>query len=149
MFKPENALRSAKGNMLLVMVFTLVNLVMFFLNVNASFPFSLFSPFVMGIWAYVAFAQNFISDMILYLSIFVLVFGAFLASYLLALSKPKILILGLVVYLLDTAYLFYFYLGIGDNSWILDAVFHLWVILSLANAIYVSFKTKPQETQQL
>ncbi len=146
MFKPENALRSAKANMLLVLVFTLVNLVLFFLSLDIDFPFSLFTPYAMAIWAYQAYLQNFTSDMILYIAFFILVFGGFLASYLLALTRPRMMIVGLIIYLLDTAYLFYVYLGIGYSAWVIDAAFHLWVIISMAYAVYVSFKMKTPET---
>lgn len=132
--------------MLLVLVFTLVNIVLFFLSLDIDFPFSLFTPYVMAIWAYQAYLQNFTSDMVLYVCFFVLVLGGFLASYLLALTRPRMMIVGLIIYLLDTAYLFYVYLGIGYSAWVIDAAFHLWVILSLAYAVYVSFKIKTQET---
>lgn len=140
MFKRENAIRIAKGNMFLVMVFTLINIALMFLKVYVTFPFSLFSPYIMAAWAAMAYSEHFIPDMIFYLCMFTLSFGAFLAAYLLAQSKSKLLIIGLVIYLLDTAYMFYYFLGADLSIWIMYAGFHLWVILSLAYGIAMSFQ---------
>lgn len=143
MFNKQTALRSARGNMALAMIFTIVNVVLYFLNINALFPFSLFSPFLMGIWGVLSLLEGDTFGFILYFAIVILVMGAFLASWLLSKAKPKLMLIGLLVFLGDTGFMVWFYTMIGDNGWILDGLFHLWVIVSMGYSIYVSFTTKP------
>lgn len=145
MFNKSNALKSARGNMAFVMVFTVVNIALLILDIGVNFPFSLFSPFLTGIWAFLSFTEGDTFGIILYLAVFVLTMGSFLISWLLSLNKPKALILGFVIYLADTAFMIWFYLSLGDNTWMLDALFHLWVLISMGFAIYVSFTTPKAE----
>lgn len=143
MFNKQTALRTARGNMALAMIFTIVNVVLYFLNINALFPFSLFSPFLMGIWGIMSLLEGDTFGLILYFAIVILVMGAYLASWLLSKAKPKLMLIGLLVFLGDTGFMVWFYTMIGDNGWILDGLFHLWIIVSMGYAIYVSFTTKP------
>jgi hypothetical protein len=141
MFNKSNALRSARGNMAFVMVFTIVNLVLLFLNISASFPFSIFSPVLTGYWSYLSLMEGDTFGVILYLAIFVLVMGTFLLSWFFSQKKPKLMLIGFVLYLLDTAFMIWFLLFVGDNSWILDSLFHLWVLVSMGFSLFVSFTT--------
>lgn len=144
MFNKQTALRTARGNMALAMIFTIVNIVLYFLNIGASFPFSLFSPFLTGAWSVMSLMEGDTFGLILYAAIFILVMGAFLASWLLSKAKPKLMLIGLLVYLGDTGFMIWFYSMLGDNGWILDGLFHLWIIVSMGYAIYISFTSKPQ-----
>lgn len=141
MFKKQTAFQSAKANMALVMIFTLVNYGFFLFNINLSFPFSMFTPLLLGVWATGTIQLGYTIEAIIYISILVLVFGGFLGSYLALAKKPKLMILGLVIYVLDTIVMIYFYTLIGGSEWIIDAIFHVWVIASMAFAIFNMYKT--------
>ena len=144
MFRVDNAIRYAKSNMIFVMVFTLVNLALFFFNLNVSFPFSMFSPMYTGLWAYSYFLNGYTAQALVYVCLFILIMGSFLAIYLLTINRPKLLLVALILYVLDTAFMIYFYLDLGDFSWVIDALFHAWVIFSLAFGAYAAFKAKPK-----
>ncbi len=119
MFNKSNALRSARGNMALVMVFSIVNIGLLIFNIGASFPFSIFSPFLMGYWSYLSLLEGDTFGVILYLAIFILVMGTFLISWIFSKTKPKIMIIGFLVYLLDTAFMIWFFQSVGENNWML------------------------------
>ena len=141
MFNKSNALRSARGNMALVMVFSIVNVGLLIFDIGASFPFSIFSPFLMGYWSYLSLLEGDTFGVILYLAIFVLVMGTFLISWIFSKTKPKIMIIGFLVYLLDTAFMIWFFQSVGENNWMLDSLFHAWVLASMGFSLYVSFTT--------
>ncbi len=145
MFKKQSALQSAKANMALVMIFTLVNYVLFLLKMSISFPFSMFTPLLLGAWATSSIQLGYMLEAIIYISILVLIFGGFLGSYLALAKKPKMMILGLVIYILDTIAMIYVYTSFGGLEWIIDAIFHVWVIASMTFAIVNLYKT-PKNT---
>jgi len=127
--------------MAFVMVFTIVNIALLIFDIGASFPFSIFSPILVGYWSYLSLLEGDTFGLILYLAIFVLIMGTFLISWIFSSKRPKLMLIGLIVYLLDTAFMIWFYLSVGENSWILDALFHLWVIASMGFSLFVSFTT--------
>ncbi|KAF0226086.1 MAG: hypothetical protein FD133_269 [Erysipelotrichaceae bacterium] len=141
MFKKQSALQSAKANMALVMIFTLINYVLFLLDMSILFPFSMFTPLLLGSWATQSIQSGYIVEAIIYISIVVLVFGGFLGSYLALAKKPKLMILGLIIYILDTTAMIFIYTSFGGFEWVIDAIFHVWVIASMAYAIVNMFKT--------
>ena len=141
MFKKQNAFQSAKANMALVMIFTLINYVLFLLNMSLLFPFSMFTPLLLGGWATASIQLGYMTGAIIYIIIIVLVFGGFLGSYLALAKKPKLMILGLVIYILDTIAMIYIYTSFGGFEWVIDALFHVWVIASMTYAIVNMYKT--------
>lgn len=141
MFKKQNAFQSAKANMALVMIFTLVNYVFFLLDMSLTFPFSMFTPLLLGAWATTSIQLGYTIEAIIYISIIVIVFGGFLGSYLGLAKKPKLMILGLVIYILDTIAMIFIYTSFGGFEWVIDALFHVWVIASMTYAIVNMFKT--------
>ena len=141
MFKKQSAFQSAKANMALVMIFTLVNYGFFIFRLDINFPFSLFTPWLLAIWATVEVQSGFMVAAFIYITFLILIFGGFLGSYLLLAKKPKLMILGLVIYVLDTVAMIYVYAGFGGYEWVISSIFHVWVIASMAYAIVNMYKT--------
>lgn len=141
MFKPRNAFQSAKANMGLVMLFTLINFGLFLFNLNLNFPFSLFTPWLLGIWTVSALDNGLLTEALLYGSLLILIFGAFLGSFLVLRKRPKMMLLGLIVYIFDTIIMIYIYSGFGGYEWVINGLFHVWIIASMGYAIMNLYKT--------
>lgn len=140
MFKRQTTFQAAKNNMGLVMLFTVINLVLTFWGTGLSFPFSLFSPWLLGLWTGLSLTQGFVGEAIIYASLGILVFGLFLGSYLALKKKPKLMIIGLVVYFLDTMIMTYIFMGVDMVEMFINVLFHLWVIYSLGSAVLLMYK---------
>jgi len=148
MFKKQSPFQSAKNNMGLVMVFTLVNLVLTFLNTSLSFPFSLFSPWLLGIWTNVSLYEGYVADAIIYASLGILIFMIFFGSYLGMKKKPKLMIVGLVLYFFDTMIMTYIFMSISMVELVVNLVFHIWVIYSMGTAVLIMYKKSPIDQPQ-
>lgn len=145
MFKKQSAFQSAKANMALVMIFTLVNYVLYLLKIKIVFPFSIFTPLLLGVWVTESIQLGYTSGMAIYIFILVFVFGGFFGSYIALGKKPKLMILGLVIYILDTVFMIFYYSFFGGLEWAIDALFHVWVIASMTYAI-VNINKTPKNT---
>lgn len=152
---------SGRHNLLLVVVFSAINLIMLLTNSGSYFLFSAYVPYFLGdlgmyqCGKYPAevYGEDFasmefsdISFLIVAVAIAAVVIGVYLLCWILA-KKMKVgfIVFGLVMFAVDTAF---FLLLFGINTeMILDIVFHAWVLISLVNAIvaYNKLKKLPPE----
>lgn len=148
MFKKQSPFQSAKNNMGLVMVFTLVNLALTFLNTSLSFPFSLFSPWLLGLWTSFSISESYMAEAIIYASLGIMIFMIFLGSYLGMKKKPKLMIVGLVLYFFDTMIMTYIFMSINMVEMVINLVFHIWVIYSMGAAVLILYRKPPMDQPQ-
>lgn len=144
---------SSAGNLLLVVIFTAVNLVLLLLQTDTYFLFSAFVPFFLtteGMLLTGRFSEEFLGEELwmpavmgdgffwAMLAVAVVIVALYLVSFLLA-KKQKIgwLIFALVFFSLDT--LAMFALGGIDADTFIDIAFHVWVIVSLSMGIHSYF----------
>lgn len=149
----ENKYKNSISNILLVLAFTVVNVVLLILNSNTYFLFSAFLPYFavdcgMYFCGYypdeyyygdeVIFDKSFFAVTIA-MAVIILLF--YLVSWFFA-KKKKIgwVIFALAFFCIDTVAMFLL-TEIGADS-IVDIVFHIWVIISLANGVYAYYKQK-------
>ena len=144
-------------NLLLVVLFTVINMILLVSGSNSYYLFSASIPYTItdlarylcGLYPPEAYAEAGIyapqfSDISLFyiaLAISIVVIGLYLLSFFLS-KKQKVgwLIFALVFFVLDTAWLI---LYIGDIlSILMDLLFHVWVIFSLSMGIYAYFKLR-------
>lgn len=151
-----NKYMSARHNLLLVVVFTLINIVLLVTNSNSYFLFSASIPYLivdLGM-AYCGkypaeyyggdleglefFGDTFFAVTLVIAAVCLLVY---LLSWILS-KKPRVgwMIFALVCFVLDTAAMLLCW-GISTDM-ILDVVFHGWVIVSLIGGISAYFKLK-------
>lgn len=152
MFKLDNALRNAKSTMSLTLILTAINGVILFLAylevlaIDLSFPFSVFSIPVNALWSYIYLTEGYLELGIFHLAVLVLMLGFFVGPLLVIQHKPKLLIIAALAYVADTIYMIYFYETIAQSSeWIIDLVFHGWVLVSLILGIIAAFKAPKVE----
>lgn len=147
--------RTARYNLLSVVIFSLINIFLLVINANTYFLFSAFVPFMLvdlgmyecGLYpaevygSYYSDAQFLdVSFMVVCCVIAAIILGLYLLFWFL-LKKPRVvwMIISLVFFLIDTAALLLF-VGISDN--IMDIIFHGWIIVTLIMGIVSYFKLK-------
>ena len=153
----------SRSNLILVMVFTVINIVLLVTNSNSYFLFSAYIPYMfadMGMYLCGRYPVEFyeadapITDYEFYpdsffvfmLTIAAVILLVYLACWIFS-RKEKYgwLVAALVLFGIDTAGLIYF-LGMSVDN-IIDLVFHAWVIISLISGISAALKLKklPEE----
>ena len=153
--------QNARHNILLVVVFTLINIVLLVTNSNTYFLFSAAIPyyiadlgmFLCGKYPAEYYASEFSDVEILDNSFFVVtlvIAGVILVLYLLSwifAKKPRVgwMIFALVFFVIDTVGMLLL-AGIGSDT-LIDILFHGWVIVSMIGGISAYFKLKklPEE----
>jgi hypothetical protein len=139
--------------MSIALILTMVNLVILFLAylevfaIDLSFPFSVFSIPVNALWAYIYLTEGYFQLGFFHMAMLVLMLGCFVGPLLLIQQNPKLLIVEALAYVEDTLYMIYFYETIALSSdWIVDLVFHGWVLFTLVWAIIAALKTPKAES---
>ncbi|MBQ8541343.1 MAG: hypothetical protein IJ435_07705 [Clostridia bacterium] len=125
----------SRGNLLLIIVFTIINIALLFSQSGTMFLFSITVPY----WA-VAFAYY------LELTYLYIVAGVVVALYLIFwfFSKKHYgwFIPALILFILDTIYLGYVSIDMAESSNIIDILVHIWVLYYLGAGIYFGYKLK-------
>lgn len=157
----QNKYNSSRANLLLIIAFTVINIVLLFVDGSSYFLFSIFVPYFIAFIGMLLTGKlpqevyedgwdglEFFNDTVLYVMLFFA--AAILLVYLLSWifsrkSRVGWLIFALVLFCIDTALLFLIQ-GI-DFQTIIDIIFHIWVIVSLTSGIFAHFKLRkmPEE----
>ena len=156
----QNKFTSARSNLLLVLVFTVVNILLLVTNSNTYFLFSAYVPYLLAILGmemcgmfpdeyYGGDTSGFIFFDTSFLVIMLVIAAAILALYLLSWifskkGKSGWLIFALVFFAIDTVLLVVMTL---PSISIVDLIFHAWVLYSLFTGISAAKKLKnlPEE----
>ena len=151
----ESKYNSSIANLLLVVVFSAVNIVLLLVNANTYFLFSAFLPYFAvdyGMYFCGMYPEEYyydVPDMVFeeksFLGICVAIAAGFLLAYLLCwyLAKKKkigAVILALVMFLIDTVAMLWLTEFAMDS--IIDILMHIWVISYLIIGIVTYFKMK-------
>lgn len=156
--------RNARMNLLLVVIFTVVNILLLAAGRDTFFLFSAYVPYMLTIWGMLycglfpaAYGTEYAALQILnkpYFAVFAAVVLMILAAYVLCwlFSKNKIgwLIAALALFSVDTVLMLVFAGVKADN--LVDIVFHAWVIVSLSMGVRAYYKLQslpPEETPVL
>ena len=158
-----NKYQSARHNILLVVAFTLINIILLVTNSNSYFLFSASIPYFivdLGMLLCGKYPQEYyvgelagigtLNDTFFVVTL--VVAAVILLLYLLSwifCKKPRVgwMIFALVFFVIDTIGMLYL-MGISTDA-ILDIVFHGWVIVSLISGVTAYFKLKklPEEEE--
>ena len=163
----QNKFNGARANLLLVVLFSAINLVMLVLNSDSYFLFSASVPYFIGdiamdicgkypteyyeqVYGVVPAAEELYGNGVF--AVLIAIAVSIIALYLICWffsKKPRVgfLVFALVLFAIDTVAL----IGLAGISvdWILDYVFHAWVIISLISGIsaYAKLKKLPPEEE--
>lgn len=131
--------RSARGNLLLMLIFTLVNIVLLVAGSDTMFLFSATVP-------YLAISFGIIGEQPIFLGICVCIAVVALVLYglcwLLSKNNRGWMIFALVLFIIDTLALLGFYMLAEDFSGILDIAIHAWVLYYLVVGIIADKKLR-------
>lgn len=158
----ENKYNSARANLVLVIAFTLINIILLVTNSNRYFLFSAYIPyFVMDLGMFLCgkypaeYYGNEFSGMAFlgnsvfagFIAVALLCVVIYLLCWIFSKKKAGWLIAALVMFVLDSLAMFLIG-GISADS-IMDVVFHAWVIWSLASGViaYNKLKKLPEEEE--
>lgn len=159
----ENKYASSRHNILLVVVFTAINLILLIANSNTYFLFSASVPYFIadlgmllgGKYPAELYAGELAGLEILGTGFFVttlviaiLIVALYLLSWIFSKKKSGWMIFALVFFILDTLAMFAL-VGISADQ-IIDVIFHAWVIISLFSGIsaYNKLKKLPEEPEE-
>ncbi len=152
----ETRYNNSRANLLLVVVFTVINIILLITESNTYFLFSAYIPYILvvlgmllcGMYPEEYYVENDIGTEFFDTSVFAVLLAialVFIALYLISWifsknNKYGWLIFALVIFSADTLGMFAFE-GFALDS-IIDIVFHVWVIISLALGINACRKLK-------
>ncbi|MBQ8183452.1 MAG: hypothetical protein IJ025_06110 [Clostridia bacterium] len=160
----EAKYKGSANNLLLVILFTVINIVLLVTNTGSYFLFSAFLPYYfvdLGMYLCGMYPQEYYYDVVdpqffdkSFLIVVVAIAVVILLSYFLCWlfgrkKKPGFLIAALVLFVIDTIAMLCI-TGISTEM-IMDMIFHVWVIVSLSLGIVNYFKLKklPEEENTL
>lgn len=148
----ENRYKTARINILLIVIFTAINIGLLFIETVTYFLFSASVPYWLSVYALLFMGKIPVDDGYAVIAVDDVVSYALLAGavvivvlYLLCwiFSKKKVgwLITALVIFSIDTVVMFVMFDGINSDS-IFDILFHAWIIVELAMGISAHYKLK-------
>lgn len=157
-----NKYMGARHNLLLVVIFTLINIVLLLTQSNRYFLFSATIPYFLAdlgmalCGKYPAEYYVGMEDMVIlnnsFLAVMLVIAAVILLLYLLSWilsKKPRVgwMIFALVFFALDTLAMLWL-MGISADM-IIDILFHIWVLVSLTSGIVSYFKLKKLPAEEL
>lgn len=153
-----NRYNSSRANLLLVAIFTLINLVLLISKSYTYFLFSASIPYILttnAMYLCGMHPDEFYEDIdlstaefldrsvfVVVLIISLVIIALYALSYFLS-KKQKVgwMIAALAFFVIDTVVMFWYY-GLANTEMLLDVAFHVWVIVSLSMGIHAYFKIK-------
>lgn len=150
----QRRIQSARGNLILMVVFTIANIISYWFEFGFMLPFSAFLPFtIFDFGYYFSIELNDPSLFITGIAIASFIILIYVLGYFLSKKKPGWLTPMLAMYIFDTLVMIYLFTGvfIFNGSMILDILFHIWVLYYLINGVIAVNKLKrlPEEFEEL
>lgn len=158
----ETRYKNSRANLLLVVAFTVINIILLVTKSNTYFLFSAYIPYVLvdvgmlfcGMYPAEYYDEEFTGMRFLNPSVFavflviaLIIVALYFISWIFSKNnKVGWLIFALVIFAVDTAGMLVF-MGFGVDG-IIDIVFHVWVIISLAMGINACSKLKHLPAQE-
>jgi len=145
--------KSASGTLLLISLMSLVNIVLHLLNTGYYFLFTAYFPYSLGV-AGVSYLQggNSFDTMvgIFLLSIVAVIMIVYFVCYFLSRKKAGWLIVGTVLFAIDTAFVLYIMLVSGEFAAVLlDMAIHVLALVELGVGIAAAAKLKKLPAQEI
>lgn len=159
----ETKYKNARGNLLVVLAFTAINILLLVTQSNTYFLFSAYIPYALvslgmilcGMFPAEYYGEEFAgleffssSLFFVFLAVAIVIMALYLISWIFS-KKKKVgwMIFALVLFSVDTAGMLIIE-GIALDS-IFDIAFHVWVIISLVQGIkaYSKLKNMPEEQE--
>lgn len=143
----QQQVSGARSSLLVVLIFTMVNLLMLLLDSDRYFLFSASVPYYLtafGMGMDIGLGETGIGTFTLVaLGISAVVLALYLVSWLMSKKRPGWLVVAFVAFILDTVALVLVCLAFDALAEsVVDLVFHTWVVVSLCQGIVANSKLK-------
>ncbi len=141
--------KTARYNLLLMLVLTAVNIALLFLGSDTMMLFSATLPYVSVIYGSL-FSWVLENELyfILGIALAVILIAIYLLCFIFSKKRVGFMVAALVLFALDSAVMVWTYISSGDFAdGIIDIVFHVWVLVYLISGVYNGYKLKklPEE----
>lgn len=129
---------------LLVMIaFTFVNIILYYMNYKISFPYSAFIPYFAVIFGdYLSAATGSLNFIIVFYIIALLFFAIYIFAWFASRRKSGWFIVVSIIYILDTAFMTYALIGTTGVDMFFNLALHVFVIYSFVNAALYHLREK-------
>lgn len=137
---------SARANLIIMLGFTVINVVLAFLGSESMLLFSATVPYLAAISATLEELQPMLIPLV---AVIVVSIAAYLAFWIFSKKHYGFMIAALVFFIVDTLVLVGFYILLGEVSGILDVAIHAWVLYYLVIGVINGAKLRklpPEET---
>lgn len=124
----KNAYDIARSNLLVAIVFTIINIVLVVLETDTMFLFSALIPYYFALIAYY-------SEIYFYYIIPIIIILLYLGCWYFSKKHVSGLIVSFVLFVLDTIFMLWLYDFQFDASMIIDVIFHVWILAYLIGGI--------------
>ncbi|MBQ2677179.1 MAG: hypothetical protein IJF54_07270 [Clostridia bacterium] len=137
---------SARHNLLLMIIFTVVNIVLLIAQADLMLLFSATIPYFSAIFGVLASDPT---TAVTYFGIAAVVLVLYLACWILSKKHYGWMVAALILFLIDTLTLAWIYITSQDTSGILDALIHVWVLFYLFNGVRSGHKLKNMPEEEM
>ncbi len=136
--------RTARVNLLVMLICTAVNVVLFFLGSGTMMLFSATVPYIAVIYGSLFWwASEIEIYFILGIAVAVVLIVAYLICFIFSKKRVGFMVAALVLFAIDTVVMALTYIGSGSFAdGIIDIIFHIWVLAYLVSGVYNGFKLK-------
>ena len=134
---------ASRANLLLMLAFTVVNIVLFFLDSATMFLFSATVPYVFTMFGYMLSAET--ADnlfVIIGIAVAAVIIVVYLLCWIFSKKRYGWMIAALVLFVIDTLFMAWFYIIAGEASGAMDALIHIWVLYYLITGVISGYKLK-------
>ena len=145
--KEEQKYQAARSNLLLMLAFTAINVVLTIANSGYYFLFSASVPFFFAQLAVAGWGYD-TALLVESVVILVAVMALYLVSYLLSKKRPGWMIVALVLFALDTAFLT-IELVLWQYFDLLEVLFHIWILYYLIRGVSAIGKLKQMPPEEV
>lgn len=136
-------IKAAKSTIIFVAVLTVFNTILITVNSNTIFAFSVYIPqFITFAFSELAIEEGTKSFFYIGVALSLFISLVYVAIWLGAKKKDSLIILALVLFSVDTAFLLYDAVIYREAYFIIDLLFHGWIIFELSMGVYSYFKLK-------
>lgn len=141
----EQKYKSARMNLLLTIILTVVNVVMLLTGSENMLLFSISVPFYAVVFGYVMEGTTMLVTGIVIAAVMLTVY---LLCWVFSKKHAGWLIAALVLFIIDTVVMGLMYLGLGEASGIMDILIHAWVLYYLIYGVSSASKLKKMPPEE-
>lgn len=146
----ENSARTSRFNILIVVILTALNIVMFLFGAESYFLFSAALPYYSVVFSAVFVAEGIVPPALFYLAIAfaVIILAAYTLCFVMGKKHFGWIIAALALFCADTLFFIVIIALAFESSMIIDIILHLYVLATFISALVNSVKLKNEIAEQ-